>query len=147
MPVIVKSGNLFDAFHGEKVVLVHGCNAQHVMGSGVAKLVRLLYPTAYHEYIGTPTLKLGSVVYVCINDTMQLWIANAITQTFYGRDGKAYADVDAIRKSMLDVAARFPDYKIIMPAIGCGLGGLTKDVVYPIIKDCFVDHDCTIYEL
>ena len=45
----VKRGNLFD--NVECGHIIHGCNAQGVMGSGVAAIIRAKYPMAYKTYI------------------------------------------------------------------------------------------------
>ena len=40
-----------DLFQTEIKTIVHGCNAQGVMGSGVAKIIRDKYPKAYDRYV------------------------------------------------------------------------------------------------
>jgi hypothetical protein len=47
MKIIYKQGDLLDCI--EKVI-VHGCNAQGVMGSGVALAIRKKYPDAARAY-------------------------------------------------------------------------------------------------
>ena len=62
--------------------IIHGCNAQGVMGSGVAKLIRDKYPSAYTDYndvYNNKGLELGEIVISVQNDGKI--ICNAITQT------------------------------------------------------------------
>ena len=90
----VVSGNVFDAFLQPNSLVVHGCNAQGVMGSGVAKYVKDNFPSAYYEYLRHHEehgLKLGEVIPALVLPGR--WILNAITQEFYGRDpGRVYVD-------------------------------------------------------
>ena len=86
------NSNILDVTSG---VIVHGCNAQGVMGSGVAKQLRAKYPEIYDAYVkhlgnfkAKPCSPLGSVNFVLVHSS--LTVANAITQEFYGRDGKQY---------------------------------------------------------
>ncbi len=77
-----KVGNLMNVTAGH---IVHGCNAQGVMGSGVALAVTRKFPTAYQAYMtryNTVGLKLGDAYPVNINSKLILW--NAITQDNFG---------------------------------------------------------------
>lgn len=114
--------------------ILQGCNAQGVMGSGVAKLIRDAYPrnfTIYRKEYEANGLPLGSVV---VADCGRFVFLNGITQEFYGRDGKLYANYDAIdtvfsRCNELmrneigtnDVSSK--PIEIAMPLIGAGLAG------------------------
>jgi O-acetyl-ADP-ribose deacetylase (regulator of RNase III) len=120
-------------------VVMHGCNAHGVMGSGVAKVVRAKWPLAYERYHafckgyeGSPDL-MGKVVIVNVTPEdgplNSLFIANAITQQNYGRDGKVYASTDAIADALATTVAFASalDLPVFLPPIGCGLGGLNWD--------------------
>jgi O-acetyl-ADP-ribose deacetylase (regulator of RNase III) len=100
-------------------VIVHGCNAQGVMKSGLALQVKEQYPAVYKAYrdaipkiprsetgqanvggnLQKGTLKLGSISQAEVSPNK--WIVNAITQFNYGYDGKRYVSYDAV-----DVAFR-----------------------------------------
>lgn len=99
--------------------IVHGCNAQGVMGSGVALAIKQHFPEAYQEYVNQPTLILGSVISV---ESRGKRIHNAITQEFYGRSGQRYVSYDAIDEVM-QYFSRLNIDKLAMPMIGAGLGG------------------------
>lgn len=129
-------------------IIVHGCNAQGVMGSGVAKQLRATHPDIFTDY--SALLKsfydegrspLGQVAWSDINAS--LVIANAITQTFYGRDGKKYVSYDALDAAFHRVAsfAQAFDACIHIPyLIGAGLGGGNASIITAIIEQTLGNH-------
>lgn len=129
-------GNALNAKTG---VFIHGCNAQGVMGSGVAKTIKDKFPSAFNAYIEQHKnggLKLGS--YTIVEVRKDFWIANAITQKFYGREkSKVYIDYRAIEKAFSDVGAfaKENNLPLLFPLIGCGLGGGDWARVSNIIED------------
>jgi len=85
-------------------IIVHGCNAQGVMGSGVALAIRRKYPGAYEVYRNayeTHGLRLGTYTFWCDGDVT---VINAVTQEFYGKDGKQYVDYGAVEEAFKSVA-------------------------------------------
>lgn len=135
-----------DLFSTPIKTIVHGCNAQGVMGSGVAKIVREKYPKAYEryqkEYEKNNSLELGSIVAVPCGDRLKdpenyKIIINAITQDYYGRDGQRYVSYDAVAKSMSKINRLYEVYgidEVAMPQIGAGLGGGDWKVIEAIIE-------------
>ena len=130
-------------------VIVHGCNAQGVMGSGVAKQLRAKYPEIFYDYAenlmvyGVSDINpLGQVVFVKVSKS--LTVANAITQEFYGRTGEKYVSYIALKSCLELVAKKFgPSTPIHIPyLIGAGLGGGDEEKILSIIetklKDCDV---------
>lgn len=117
--------------------IMHGCNAQGVMGSGVAKAVREQYPKAYEVYkdkYNKEGLKLGDCVKVLDKNKI---IVNAITQQYYGRDGSKYVSYDAIDDVMKEINSLHYTYgitEIAMPQLGAGLGGGNWRVIEAIIE-------------
>ena len=146
-------GDLLRATEG---YIVHGCNCQGVMGSGVALAIKNKYPDAYYDYINYVSAYtdtsirgrnlLGDIQYTKVTD--KLTIANAFTQQFYGKDGKQYASYAAIEdvmQSLKDFTSL--DTHIHMPRIGCGYGGLDWSEVSQYIEYYLANHNVTIYEL
>lgn len=136
MKINYVKGNLLEAESG---VIAHGCNAQGVMGSGVAKAVREKYPLAYEKYklrcdlVEHKQLLLGRVIWYEVNN--QLHIANAITQLNFGSDGKQYVDYEAIQKSFTTInSCMFNDDTLHIPMIGAGLGGGDWEFISTIIE-------------
>lgn len=119
----VKIGNVFDVTDG---FIMHGCNAQGVMGSGVARIVRDDYLAAYETYIKQrPNYILGEVI-PAIVDTNKV-IINAITQEYYGTD-KLQVDYNAVKQACrgakhLAASGIIASRDIHFPFIGAGLAG------------------------
>lgn len=124
-------------------IIVHGCNARGVMGSGVAKQLRATHPDIFTDYRNlidtfdkcghTP---LGRVAWSDIS--VDLIVASAITQDFYGRDGKKYVSYDALDAAFRQVAsfAKTDGYTIHIPfLIGAGLGGGNANIILRIIEE------------
>lgn len=144
-----------DLFQTEIETILHGCNAQGVMGSGVAKIVREKYKEAYATYrndwehcIG---LELPLGVISCAHSNGKL-IVNAITQQYYGRDGKRYVSYDAVSDCMRKVnTSLVPLFKvepvIAMPQIGAGLGGGDWNVIEAIIESELTNIQPVVYLL
>lgn len=125
-------GDLFQVTSG---VIAHGCNCIGVMGAGVAKTVRELYPEAFTRYYFTcSTYSPDDLIGVAqlIRVTPDLYIANCFTQKTIGKRGVVTkpADVGAIVTS-LEYVAEFCLSNgidtVSMPKIGAGLGGLDWD--------------------
>lgn len=129
------------------------------MGSGVAKALRDKYPTIFNpytlmcaEHANTPSELLGQVCFVDVGldviPNTELIIANCFTQEYYGRDGKRYADANAV-KTACDVAVALAvelGLPFYMPKIGCGLGGLSwEDEIEPIITEIANNYNTTVY--
>jgi len=141
-----KIGDLFSNTEG---YIVHGCNAQGVMGSGVAKIVKDRYFEAFKLYAMCLQSKreknesaLGTNTYHLEN--RNFIIVNAVTQEYYGSDGGQYTDYDAVRSCFKDIIEEterwdkiFKDVpKVInFPLIGCDRGGGDWDIVAAIIDE------------
>ena len=136
MSFTIKYGDMFAEV--DKGFIVHGCNAQGVMGSGVAKIIRDMYPKAYQVYRQQdPHYILGEVIPVNVSD--ELVIVNAITQDLYGVN-QVHADYDAIRQALkgsVHVATSrifSAPAELHMPFIGAGLGGGDPDTIVDIMR-------------
>lgn len=144
----IKVGNVFESLLEPNSMVVHGCNAQGVMGSGVAAIVKNDFPAAFYEYrrkYDEEGLQLGEVIFSEVFPTRV--IANAITQEFYGRDKKVYVDYAAIGRAFRTVKQFAMDNGISIinyPMIGAGLGGGDWELISNII-DCELEgltHVC-----
>jgi len=136
-----------DMFTNERGMIVHGCNAHGVMGSGVAAIVRSRYPAAYNKYREqNPHYILGEIIPVKVTDS--LVIVNAITQKDFGTD-RVHADYDAIRQALKGTLHYAKTYgpsqigctDIHMPLIGGGLAGGDKDTIVAIMGEVFTGAD------
>lgn len=143
-------------FDGPELILVHGCNAQGVMGSGIAKQIRERYPKAYEEYrkfclgvFGDVDDPLGCIVPV---QTKGRVIINAVTQRYYGRERDiVYVSYDAVDSCMKYIDKLYEGYlepvPIGMPKIGAGLGNGHWPVIAEIIEYRANNFKPIVYEL
>ena len=140
MRIVYKKGDLFQASEN---IIIHGCNAQGVMGAGIAKQLKLIYPQAYQDYRNTFNLKgltMGSVVWV---DCGKKLIGNAIIQTYYGRrKGVVYCSYSAIKQCVVNVNHLVSQSywnnllgnAVAMPKIGAGLAEGDWEIIARIIE-------------
>jgi len=131
-------------------VIAQGVNCSGAMNSGVAKAIKDTWPVVserYHELVHGGNLGLIGTCQLVEIDSDTLYVANCFTQKFYGRSGR-FAIPTAIASSLHLVKAYSSYYglPVIMPKIGCGLGGLNWDSeVRDIVEDTFANHDQDIY--
>lgn len=126
--------------------IIHGCNAQGVMGSGVAKAIREKYPNAYRDYQETYNnkgLDLGNIVVSVQNDGKV--IHNAITQKNYGRDkNTVYASYWAIAEVFSKIES-WSIKEIAMPKLGAGLANGDWNVISAIIENTLIKTKPYVY--
>ena len=124
-------------------IICHGCNAQSVMGSGVAHQLRIAYPSIFEDYLkhlNNHPNPLGTVCLSIIND--DLIIANMITQWNFGTDGK-FVSYEAVRdgfSKVKDTAINL-NMDVHFPLIGAGLGGGDWSIISTIIESVFADTE------
>lgn len=146
----VRHGDLLSVQQG---IIVHGCNARGVMGSGVAAQVKQKYPAAYEEYKRHDgKYQLGMIIPALV--APNLVIINAITQKDYGRiEGRLYADYDAIKIAFEQIAqiADESGMEVHYPQIGAGLAQGDWRIISLIIDKAFepypnVDRTLWVYQ-
>lgn len=143
MKIQYQKGNIVQA---PELFIAHGCNAQGVMGSGVARAIRNKWQSVYTEYADYHRmfgLKLGDVVWV---DVDCKFIANCITQQKYGYSGAKFVDYEALRKCMKTVNLRLSS-DLALPRIGAGLGGGNWEIISAIIEDEITNATPVVYDL
>lgn len=142
-----------DLLEGDEVLIVHGCNAQGRMGSGIAGVIRKKWPHVYDAYrdhyekhLGEDIL--GEVIWADATDTKV--VANAITQKFCGPRGQRYVSYDAIAKAFetIDEFAYGAELsRVGMPLIGADLGGGSWKVISAIIESTSLHYTPRVYVL
>jgi O-acetyl-ADP-ribose deacetylase (regulator of RNase III) len=126
-------GNLIDmAEQGMFDIIVHGCNCQNTMGSGIAKEIRERYPVAYradsnmHARAINPVDLLGNYSWHvgCVSPTgTKFTIVNAYTQLNYLPRGVDHFEYDSFKLILRKLAAICPNKHYGFPYIGMGLAG------------------------
>ena len=147
MKIQTKIGNLLHVKQGH---IVHGCNAQGVMGSGVALGVKNTWPEVYADYRerwrktteegadGIVGMEMGMAYPVTVVDN-KLVVWNAITQNLYGV-GIRQVSYDAIVSCFELINSRVREYKDYFPAevhipkIGAARGGGNWEIIREIIE-------------
>lgn len=133
-----------DMFKGGHMFLAHGCNAQGVMGSGVAKIVKDQYYYAYKSYyevFDDEGLSLGQVIRASVShgNSGKPTIFNCITQNKYGTDQR-YANYGAIQSCIRKISRWMReniekcDREVALPMIGAGLAGGDWPTIAQIIE-------------
>jgi O-acetyl-ADP-ribose deacetylase (regulator of RNase III) len=130
-------GNLLET---ECYQIAHGCNAQGVMGSGVAKAIREWCPSVYAVYRNAyevDGLRLGDVI--TANGPNKL-VHNIITQDQFGWSGSRFVNYAAVASGLIKIFKKADSLpakysRLAIPEIGCGLGGGDRDVLFSIFED------------
>lgn len=138
----------------ENGIILHGCNAQIAMKSGVALALRNKYPIIYDKYkelclsFSNDFQRLGQCSVVEINKN--LTIINIISQLFYGYGGERYSDYSAINQAFSNIRDSFPSpdtifylpYKIFSDRGGADWNIVSKmiDFYFPDAIVCSLDE-------
>jgi O-acetyl-ADP-ribose deacetylase (regulator of RNase III) len=145
--LLERKGNLIDlAVDGEFDVIVHGCNCQNTMGSGIAREIRERFPEAYradrlmYAQTGGGRHMLGNYSEVSVSEPFigarqSFVIVNAYTQVGYlprGKDHFEYKSFDLILQKLLYY---YGDKRIGFPFIGMGLAGGDVQTIKSMIAD------------
>lgn len=144
MSLIRRIGNLIELTKsGEFDVVVHGCNCQNVMGSGIAKQLRETWPGVYEaDQIATetwkvPVAKLGnfSTYSGFTEDNRSFTIINAYTQLHFlprGIDHFHYVSFELILEKLEHLA--IDGIRFGFPAIGMGLAGGNPEKIMKLLN-------------
>lgn len=128
-------------------IIVHQCNAQGVMGSGIARQIREQFPAAYMAYKQQEHdhgLRLGDISFVRVGT--KKYIVNLIGQASFGGSQvhTSYKALEGGFKRILKLRLNLiydgsPALDICMPRIGCGLGNGSWDEVEKVIRRVIPD--------
>lgn len=140
----VVQGNILNC---KEDIIGHQVNCQGVMGSGLAKQLRVAYSNLYPSYkkycnSHTSHQLLGKCHIVRCESKI---VANLYGQLNYGRKKIRYTDYDALKAALYELKHfSEPRYlSIALPyKIGCGLA----NVVESIIKEVFTSYEVTLYK-
>lgn len=117
---------------GERGVAIgHGVNRHGLMGAGVAKSVRALFPDAHEAYrqaCSEDRYAVGQNQYWSTGTGT--WLVNMFTQDRPGPDAR----LTAIQLCLEAYFGQFHYTPLVIPEIGCGIGGLDRHEVFQIFK-------------
>lgn len=126
-------GNIFD--EDEVDGIVNPVNCQGIMGKGLALAFKRNYPDNFRKY--NKACKDGNVdigsMFVTFDQGYYPYIVNFPTKKSWRNKSK----IDWIISGLNDLRwaiVNFEMYKVAMPAVGCGLGGLHFEQVQPLIE-------------
>ena len=139
------TGNLLDlAERGKFDIIVHGCNCQNTMGSGIAKEIRERYPDAYEAdtlydaQVGTNWryMKLGiySATDIFVS-AGKFKIINAYTQFNFAPRDRDHFEYDSFKLILQKLLHFYGNYDFGFPFIGMGLAGGDKDRIIAMLED------------
>ena len=161
--VRIVDGDLFKARDVD--IIAHQVNCQGVMGSGVARQVRELFPHAFEGYKSLVAMSrfdprgkcslLGHTQFIeAAHADRHVYVANMFAQLDYGYDGKLYTDYAAFRqclsriRNLVKTSTACGAGRIGMPfRIGCDRGGADWEVIRHMIETELGDCDVTLYRL
>lgn len=109
----------------------HGCNCKGFMSAGIAGVVKRRYPDvhdAYKDLCERGQFTPGSVFAM---RTGGRWVFNLATQDYPGPNARLEYIYRSIKRMMEMVP---PQTQIAIPAIGCGIGGLQREDLAPVIQ-------------
>ena len=143
-------GNLLDMLDTFDAVL-HGCNAFHTFGAGIAAQFREKHPQTYAADLQTgmgDPLKIGTYSKSVVGECDVL---NCYTQYRTAGFGASLLsrkpfDYDAFRKVLKAVKAEYTGKRIGMPMIGAGLAGGDWNVISSIIISELRGEDVTVVQ-
>jgi O-acetyl-ADP-ribose deacetylase (regulator of RNase III) len=127
-----------DILATQAVALVNPVNTRGVMGAGLAKTLKQLYPDMFDQYARacfTGELTIGTVLayhvpksisgvvrhILCLPTKREWWLPSRIEYI--------QAGLVALREKLTDL--EIPS--VAIPALGCGLGGLQWKAVWPLV--------------
>lgn len=150
----------------ESVVIAHVVNDEGRWGRGFVVALSRWDDTPerwYHRWhrnegVTTTPFALGHNLLVPYGPTVdRLWVANMVAQRGWrrGGDDPQALDPEALRSCLAalygELAEPFdePVARVVMPRIGCGLGGARWADVEPLIREELTDRgvDVTVYSL
>lgn len=139
----IVGGNLFDIVKSGDVI-AHGCNCYNIQDAGIAASMNKIYGTnnpklfpLEHRAFRGDINKLGNIEYKVIDG---ITVINAYTQFPPGRNAEYPALIMCLRK----IDTLFKGRNVVLPLIGCGIGGLEESKVIAMMERYLLNVNLTI---
>lgn len=153
----VKGDAVQALLEGEVDALMHCCNCQGKMNSGIAKQIRNTFPRVYDYYMEhSSDLELGEVQVINVGSLCKRdnsFVVNLLGQEYYGYDNKRYVNYGALSHSIYQgllcllksVTCEDMPLKIAIPyKMGCDRAGgdwaIVSEMVEYFCKE-LIDND------
>lgn len=136
MTTEMAKGSIFDA---RVEALVNPVNLRGVMGKGLALQFKLAFPAmfeAYRRACAKNELKLGLVQVIRVGDAAPFYVINFPTKDHWRSKSKLKSITDGL-EDLRRVTEAKGIGSLAIPALGCGLGGLSWTAVRPAIESAF----------
>jgi len=132
-------------FTSQAKVLVNPVNTVGVMGKGIAKKFKDLYPDMfkeYKEYCERGQLDIGKL-WLC--KTSDKWVLNFPTKKHWRNKSKV-AYLEAGLQKFVETYAELGITSVAFPMLGCGNGGLDwENQVQPLMEQYLSDLPINVY--
>lgn len=124
-------------------LLMHVCNCQGSMGSGIAWQIKSEIPEAYRSYKHHQSVNNGVILGKISSGGK---VINLHAQEFYGTDGKRYLDYEALASTLEQTnkcLAKYPrETKIALPYLmGCDRAGGNWNIVSSMVDNIITEVD------
>lgn len=144
------TGDLFEVETDALAITTNGSirrDGAAVMGRGVALTAKTKWP-GIELVLGMHLKKFGNHVHRLSDTEMKIW-GHRVPRHVYSlpvkHDWREMADVELIRRSLHELKVAFTG-TIALVRPGCGNGGLTWEVVRPIVQDILPDDRFVVVE-
>ena len=136
------AGSLFES---PAHTLVNTVNTEGVMGKGIAKRFKTIYPEMFEEYQRLCERGQFTIGQLWLYKTLNKWVLNFPTKTTWRKPSQ----VEYIEHGLKTFAATYSDRgitSVAFPLLGCGNGELDWETqVQPLIEEYLADLPIQIY--
>lgn len=139
-----------DIFNAKTEAIVNPVNCVGVMGKGLALAFKQRYPdnyAAYRKACQTHELQIGRIFTYRLKGDGEgklHYIINFPTKDHW-RDASKVSYIEQGLDALARTIEEIPIHSIAIPPLGCGLGGLSWDIVRPLVIKRLESLDCAIY--
>ena len=138
-----------DIFNAKTEAIVNPVNCVGVMGKGLALAFKQRYPNnyaAYRKACQTHELQIGRIFTYRLKGDGEgklHYIINFPTKDHW-RDASKVSYIEQGLDALARTIEEIPIHSIAIPPLGCGLGGLSWDIVRPLVIKRLESLDCAI---
>lgn len=121
-----------DLFNSKPLTLVNATNTEGIMGAGIALRFKQLFPDMYAEYVAACERREHTVVRPHLWRGFRVNVLNVATKDRVYNPSQLYY----VESGLSWIAEHYAEEwltSLAVPALGCGLGGLSWDDVEPMI--------------